>query len=270
MTLILDEFILSRLKKKRDKCSVSNFDLESLSKLLNEFKVGQVFNRLCEEKSKLDLQDDEWEIDTTDFTGCVFRWHIATSLVYNDDVDQHRRGTGGTVRKIGKSLSDYMMYLAVARPLMLPLGFTEATNRDTYKLFDNFNPTTGDVAKLKDSRKDCTSALLNYNPNMSIGFNPDEEIKFPAKYSEFSNGCISANKLLYLVKSERWDQEEIWEFISEVWMEMLTYAANCCSWKEHAEALRTGGEVLTHVSLLMAHFGLTTKIRRGSNIEGAI
>uniref|UniRef100_A0A6N2KWL3 Uncharacterized protein n=1 Tax=Salix viminalis TaxID=40686 RepID=A0A6N2KWL3_SALVM len=38
---------------------------------------------------------------------------------------------------------------------------------------------------------------------------------------------------------------------------MLTYAAAHCPWKEHAHALRRGGELLTHVSFLMLHLGLS-------------
>jgi hypothetical protein len=38
---------------------------------------------------------------------------------------------------------------------------------------------------------------------------------------------------------------------------MVAYAAAHCPWKEHTQELRRGGELLTHVSLLMLHLGLT-------------
>jgi hypothetical protein len=38
---------------------------------------------------------------------------------------------------------------------------------------------------------------------------------------------------------------------------MLAYAAAHCPWKEHTHQLRRGGELLTHVFLLMLHFGLS-------------
>ncbi|TXG68471.1 hypothetical protein EZV62_003406 [Acer yangbiense] len=53
----------------------------------------------------------------------------------------------------------------------------------------------------------------------------------------------------------RWDMIR-WEMISEVWLEMLAYAAQNCDWKEHAKHLRNGGELLTHVSVLMVNFRL--------------
>ncbi|CAK7336854.1 unnamed protein product [Dovyalis caffra] len=37
-----------------------------------------------------------------------------------------------------------------------------------------------------------------------------------------------------------------WEMINEVWIEMLAHAAAHCPWKERAQQLRRGGELLTH------------------------
>ncbi|CAK7340180.1 unnamed protein product [Dovyalis caffra] len=51
--------------------------------------------------------------------------------------------------------------------------------------------------------------------------------------------------------------EEKWEMISEVLVEMLTYAASHCGWKEHTKALTQGGELLTFVAVLMSHLGLS-------------
>ncbi|TXG68492.1 hypothetical protein EZV62_003427 [Acer yangbiense] len=51
-----------------------------------------------------------------------------------------------------------------------------------------------------------------------------------------------------------------WKMISEVWLEMLAYAAQNCDWKEHAQHLRNGGELLTHVSVLMVNFRLNKQV----------
>jgi hypothetical protein len=53
--------------------------------------------------------------------------------------------------------------------------------------------------------------------------------------------------------------EKRWEMIHEVWVEMVAYAAAHCPWKEHTKELRRGGELLTHVSLLMLHLGLSAQ-----------
>ncbi|KAB5526706.1 hypothetical protein DKX38_020553 [Salix brachista] len=52
-----------------------------------------------------------------------------------------------------------------------------------------------------------------------------------------------------------------WKLVSDVWIEMLTYTASRCSAHDHARQLGQGGELLTHVWLLMAHFGLTEQFQ---------
>ncbi|KAL3598511.1 hypothetical protein D5086_006429 [Populus alba] len=64
------------------------------------------------------------------------------------------------------------------------------------------------------------------------------------------HGCKLAQQLQKL-------EAEKWKVISEVWVEMLTYAAGHCEWRDHAQQLKSGGELLTHVRLLMAHLGLS-------------
>jgi hypothetical protein len=45
---------------------------------------------------------------------------------------------------------------------------------------------------------------------------------------------------------------------------MLAYAAAHCPWKEHAQQLRRGGELLTHVCFLMLHLGLSEQYEYNS------
>ncbi|KAL3726190.1 hypothetical protein ACJRO7_031133 [Eucalyptus globulus] len=72
-----------------------------------------------------------------------------------------------------------------------------------------------------------------------------------SKYVLF-HGCQLASQL-----EEIENQEEKWKIISGVWVEMLCHAATSCKGSYHAQQLRRGGELLTHVWLMMAHFGLT-------------
>ncbi|KAI6680540.1 hypothetical protein NL676_034421 [Syzygium grande] len=44
-----------------------------------------------------------------------------------------------------------------------------------------------------------------------------------------------------------------WELISSIWVEMLCYAADKCPVYHHAKRLRRGGELITHLWLLLAH-----------------
>ncbi|KAF8017326.1 hypothetical protein BT93_H2495 [Corymbia citriodora subsp. variegata] len=71
-----------------------------------------------------------------------------------------------------------------------------------------------------------------------------------SKYVLF-HGCQLASQL------DKIKEPKKWEIISEVWVEMLCQAASKCKASYHAQQLRRGGELLTHVWLMMAHFGLT-------------
>ncbi|CAK7345008.1 unnamed protein product [Dovyalis caffra] len=64
-------------------------------------------------------------------------------------------------------------------------------------------------------------------------------------------------KMSSLETEDGWENKRKWETISQVWVGMLTYVANHCGSKEHAQSLTRGGELVTHVCLLMAHVGLS-------------
>ncbi|XVF45627.1 hypothetical protein PTKIN_Ptkin02bG0221700 [Pterospermum kingtungense] len=246
----LKEFIYSYLKdQKRLNWERMGFKHEDLEKLLN----GS-----CEHISGYHEQGlvtvlEYWKWDRTEFTQRIFFWHLATELVYYDDVDKFRRGSLGSSCEIAKSLSDYMMYLVLVRPLMLPKGLGDVINEKYYNQANKYFPEK--MRSERDSvrnRKTLTTALLQ--PTQS--HTQTERIS-----DNITDGGYFALMLQNLVTDNHWDHEEKWEMISNVWMEMMIHAASRCSWKEHAQQLRHGGELLTHVALLMAHLGLTTQIR---------
>ncbi|KAI5345732.1 hypothetical protein L3X38_013609 [Prunus dulcis] len=75
-------------------------------------------------------------------------------------------------------------------------------------------------------------------------------------------GQIRLAKALQSLESNReWTNGRKWQFVSHVGVEMLPYAANQCRWSGQAQELRRGGELLTHVWLLMAHLGLTEQFQ---------
>ena len=49
---------------------------------------------------------------------------------------------------------------------------------------------------------------------------------------------------------------EKWKVTSKVWVELLSYATSRSRGNGHVQQLSSGGELLTVVWLLMAHFGL--------------
>ncbi|GFY92098.1 hypothetical protein Acr_08g0004940 [Actinidia rufa] len=60
------------------------------------------------------------------------------------------------------------------------------------------------------------------------------------------------------------EKEDRWEIMSNVWVEMLCHASSQCPLKHHVQELRHGGEFLTHVWLLLMHFGVGRKVERNT------
>ncbi|GMP42307.1 hypothetical protein CsSME_00012098 [Camellia sinensis var. sinensis] len=56
-----------------------------------------------------------------------------------------------------------------------------------------------------------------------------------------------------------------WEIMSSMWVEMLCYAASCCSVEQHVQELRRGGQFLTHVWLLLKHWGATKMLEKNAS-----
>ncbi|KAL3599279.1 hypothetical protein D5086_007197, partial [Populus alba] len=54
-----------------------------------------------------------------------------------------------------------------------------------------------------------------------------------------------------LERRDGWSNDEKWEMISHVWVDMLMYAASHCGWKQHTHQLARGGELLTHLYALL-------------------
>ncbi|XP_044485440.1 uncharacterized protein LOC123211008 [Mangifera indica] len=251
----LKEAIFKQLKEKAEKMEDS-YTINLCKELL-----AQRGDYVLEEK--YELEELKWSTVDLDFDHSLLIWHIATTVCYEDDfaekAAEDAEGSGsGEAKKpgdtteskdakeghqkgnISKFLSNYMMYLLVLCPFMIPEGVGEIRFRDTCAdVMQLFN-------KERCSMVEISRKLLEMVYRRSIS------------QSVLSDGCKLAKKLRWLESDQKgWNREEKWKMISEVWIEMLTYAANNCGWKDHAQQLCKGGELVTHVRLLMAHLGLS-------------
>ena len=107
---------------------------------------------------------------------------------------------------------------------------------------------------VKDRIEAC-ERLLEVNTEI-----PQLKVKGDRSKSVLSEACRLAKSLQSLETEEEWNCEKKWELMSHVWVEMLCYAACHCPWNGHAKELTNGGELLTHVWFLMAHFGITEHV----------
>ncbi|XP_044478759.1 uncharacterized protein LOC123205785 [Mangifera indica] len=227
----LMQMIFQQLEEKADKIK-DNYTV----KLCKE-ELGHRGDHVLEKYEK--FNDLGWSTIDLEFDESLLLWHIATDICYHDDSDKHLPDACNLCkqRKISKQLSDYMLYLLVLCPSMLPQGIGEIRYKDTRAQLIQFLKREKSVAM---KEKEVARKLLEKISKRTI------------TQSILSDGCELAREL-----QQETDSERKWKMISEVWVEMLTYAASHCGWREHGQQLWKGGQLLTLVSVLMAHLGLS-------------
>ncbi|GMY04878.1 hypothetical protein FCV25MIE_00116 [Fagus crenata] len=186
-----------------------------------------------------------------EFDQSILLWHIATDLCYYSDKNANSASFNGTNCKASKLLSGYMLYLLVMCPSMLPNGIGLIRFRDTCAEANEFFKGRKSIS---DVNKACTR-LLQVKTNI-----PPSEVKGDRSKSVLFDACRLA-KCLQSLPRENSENDKMWELMSHVWVEMLSYAANQCRWNLHGQQLRRGGELLTHVWLLLAHLGITEQFQ---------
>ncbi|KAK3220325.1 hypothetical protein Dsin_014295 [Dipteronia sinensis] len=205
--------------------------------------------------------ESNWSTVEVDFDHSLLAWHIATTLCYYYDhiPEFHLKP------EISKHLSDYMLYLLVFCPSMLSKGISF---ENKYK--DTCNAIKSNIVKsngISDEESQMTSLKSNEisddESQMTLACKGLlEDVKSDQEEDDMSVLHVGHRLAQRLQSSEVVDK---WEMLSEVWIEMFSYAANRCAWKEHGRQLTNGGELLTHVSLLMAHLGLSEQYEMKKN-----
>jgi hypothetical protein len=80
--------------------------------------------------------------------------------------------------------------------------------------------------------------------------------------SLLSNACKLAKALM-----ELYNEEERWNVVQEVWVEMLCYSAGRCSGYVHAKSMSEGPELLSHVWFILSFMGMETFADRFQKLE---
>ncbi|KAL8090822.1 uncharacterized protein LOC141696823 [Apium graveolens] len=180
----------------------------------------------------------------------VLLWHIATEICYNDSQDQL---TDKEQCVTAKKLSDYMLYLMVMKPDMMSAisGIGEIKFRDTCTEVGELLDTNLPELKKRKSGKEETEALQRKACETILSINREiEPAAVPRDRSILFTASVLAKDLNLL------PSEKKWLIISKLWVELLSYAASHIKSSAHTEQLSRGGELITIVWLLMAHFGL--------------
>ncbi|KAM0830611.1 hypothetical protein ACQ4PT_066103 [Festuca glaucescens] len=219
-------------------------------------------------------------------------YHI-TSLPGEDRSPLHSTGERSHLVSICEKISNYMIYLLVVNPSMLPVS---TTSEDTLALFPEevFSTTTSsgvirDVSSLvldglkkfifhipkyfvKESSMDLdprSGAVIPAALGLDLPLSTSRDHVRELLHNDWGAGeiegkiLLGAQALLDFPDSELTSDELLVE-IKEIWIRMLVYAAGKSHAEAHAQHMsKGGGELLTFIWLLMgAHYELGDVARR--------
>jgi hypothetical protein len=260
--------IFKHLREKAEKIKedLNVFDKNHRSKI-----IGQRGDGVLEREGL--LREYKWCTTEVEFSRSILVWHLATDICYRADMkeaDAYLNEDGSSVSseyETSRCLSEYMMYLLVIRPNMLSKGFGDEVYLDTLEELRDLKYRGDDYEEEEYQRnlrelwgpKDRGRDDEGYQRTLRELRNSESRVyddgwfqrEWKTEKSVVRGVDVLARQLLLLEPEKRW-----W-MIKEVWVEMVAYAAAHCPWKEHTHQLRRGGELLTYVSLLMLHLGLT-------------
>ncbi|RVW88609.1 hypothetical protein CK203_032965 [Vitis vinifera] len=163
----------------------------------------------------------DWSIIKVEFDQSILLWHIATDLCYYADLNKNPNSVESSQCKASKLLSDYMLYLLVMCPFMLPNGIGKIRFQDSCAEATEFFQERNYIT----SRSQACTTLLQVNTEIL-----PLEVKGDRSKSVLFDACRLAKCLQSLETEEQWQCEQKWEMMSHVWVEMLSHAAGQCQW----------------------------------------
>ncbi|GJZ39150.1 hypothetical protein Tco_0585713 [Tanacetum coccineum] len=179
---------------------------------------------LCTHKGSFSLQKNEcenllWSINKVEFDQSILIWHIATTLCYYLDVGNQDGSHIDICRTENKHISDYLMYLLVTYLVMLPIGIGMIRYRDTCAEAKRFFKEKG---------------LITQNVEACLKLLEVESLEvLPSKVK--GDRCKSAlfDGFRVALTLKKIEKEHMWKVMSQVWIEILAYAATHCRGFHH-------------------------------------
>lgn len=188
------------------------------------------------------LNDFKWSVKR-DFDKSITIWHIATDICFYSDSDQcsNNNHPTNTKTQMGKLLSNYMMYLLSMRPHMLSMATATIIFQHACEKLKAY---VHEEQLIKDEGEVCRILRMERLPQR-LKSERNSETVVTMKWHMLRDAQRLARNLM--ARANRWD------IICSVWVEMLCYAAANCSADYHAEQIRRGGGLITHVWILLSH-----------------
>ncbi|XVF52252.1 hypothetical protein PTKIN_Ptkin05aG0004200 [Pterospermum kingtungense] len=239
------QFIFEELKTKADYA-----DDPETAKRISAARGEWV---LVDSDTKIDRSTLMQYVADVQYDESLLLWHIATDLCYYTPGETKVGKESFKYREFSKLLSDYMLYLLIMQPTMMSAvgGIGKIRFRDTCAEAERFFQRRGLLSRRKKKKnivqaKAC-EAILSVNTDVK-----PVTVKGDRSKSVLFDASMLAQELNKL-EAEGLDK---WKLMSRMWVELISYAASHCRANTHAQQVSKGGELITFIWLLMAHFGL--------------
>lgn len=192
-----------------------------------------------------------------EFQEGVIIWHIATDVFLAKSKRAKMEGASARVKAI-KLLSNYMAFLLVERPYMLP-GL--AQNRLYQRTCENLVEMRPAPSYQERNILETLQCLFSLRDDPGSASRATDRRKL-AKilYKKDPSFSIDAPRLSYvtrlarrLVEKEADGTADMLQLVLEVWTDIMVYAGNKCSRESHAKKLNSGGEFTTILWLMAEH-----------------
>ncbi|KAF8011140.1 hypothetical protein BT93_J1685 [Corymbia citriodora subsp. variegata] len=226
----------------------------------------------------------KWSLDEMEFDQSIIIWHIATELCHYEDC-RSVKSEEVTDYMMSMLVSRYMLYLLIFHPSMCATTMGVLRYQDT--LFEAQKFFEDERAMLRKKERSISSGVIVWAQRL---FKKEENAHTPLcncfeeHESRESRDLCEVCHLLLQVRADfpAWKMSgvegksvlfdachlarqlksvETWIVISKVWARMMMYAACQCRGYQHSESLSRGGELLSHVWLLMAHLGVAEPVQ---------
>ncbi|XP_062224704.1 uncharacterized protein LOC133923408 [Phragmites australis] len=193
-----------------------------------------------------------------EFQEGIIVWHIATDIFLARSGAKNEPEAVEAVR----AMSNYMMFLLVERPYMLPglsqYKLYQKTCEWLVKIRTTPHPRKGlstmlkDLFRLRNGPNSDSRLMLQRQPEFVIGiFHKYGPLGSESPRRDTPRLSYATSIAETLLKME--PHISSLQRLLEVWADFLVYAANRCSREYHAKQLSDGGELTTVLWLMMEH-----------------
>ncbi|KAF8664815.1 hypothetical protein HU200_054541 [Digitaria exilis] len=232
------------VKQVRESCGV----LASSPDHISNSRGRAVLKR----KSQQLYSELEWSVDPNQLSleDTILVWHIATDL-YLLQWRNNRKGSEDLAKAV-EALSNYMLFLLVARPNMLPPSASRTAYVEMCYCL---------TAVSYSSAEELADLLRRYGVALNTR---SESFRFPYDTGMTANrlrslhnntalqrGSWLATKLI--AEDSPSSADTMLKLMGKVWVEILCYVGIRCSGYSHAKQLSDGGELVTVAAFLLEY-----------------